>query len=208
MMKDINDLLNALNIDTLDDLITFLQGYYDNKGYEWLDEQIIGLRTDDVYTDYYTDWFVVIKGTTIIAITGTTKPGSLKAGKGGACVVEGQYKNLWYIGNTQWSGLPYLQQKSVISIYRDSSKLDHIDRNSPVETTANPLPGINFHSWINIGEVGKIYNVSEGCQCEEPQENSAAFAVIKTFDDQMNITYILIFVPDFISYCQNNQENS
>lgn len=196
-MKDINDFLQVILFEDTDYLTAGLKAYLEQMGYQWKEEQIIGFRMDDDYTDDYTDWFVIIKGDTVIAIPGSTKPGSYwrNLGKGGT-QKEGQTIGMWAKGNTAWSGLPYLQQIKPCTCYRDHSKLDHIDRDAPLDTGNFEN---NFHSWKGIGEDGKVYNVSEMCQVTEPEENAAAFELLKQFDDLNNINYTLIFTGAFLS---------
>lgn len=197
-MKTITDFLSETGFEDVDSLIAGLKVYFGSNSYDWNSkQQIIGFRTNDDYDDAYSDCFLILKDDAITCISGCTKRGKYWLDlKKGCTQKEGQIKGMWAVGNTPWSGDPYLQQVRECTVYRDESGLDHIDRDSPQETG---LFGINFHSWKGIGENPKVNNVSEGCQVMNEEEDKEAFAVIDTFEDKQNIDYTLIFTPNFIS---------
>ena len=194
-MKGITELLAELGFENQEDLLNGLKAYFEQQQYQWLDQQIIGFRMDDDYTDEFTDWIIALKTDEIIAVQASTKAGSYWLEKQAvATLKEGQYKGMWRIGTTSWSGDKYLQQVQPCEVYRDGSKLGHIDRDSEVQTG---LFGINEHSWRGFGEGNKVGNLSEGCQVCDELENDALWTIIKTFKG--DIDYTLIFKEAFLS---------
>jgi hypothetical protein len=195
-MKSLDDFLSENNIPDVDSLTAGLKAYYDSKGYTWNDNGIIGMRMSDTYTDEYSDYFILYANGTPIAISGSTKPGSYFLNlKQGGTMKEGQYLEMWQQGTTTWSGRRYLQQVRTCTFYRDYSQLGYIDRNSTVESG---LVGCNFHSWKNIGESQKVFNVSEMCQVQDEVENDAAFVQIDLMPIK-DYDYTLINIADFLN---------
>ena len=194
-MNGIDDLLPILGFENTSDLIAGLKAYFLQQQYVWKDEQIIGFRMDDTYTDTCSDWFVIMNGGNVVAVQGSTKPGSYWLNlKTGGTLKEGQIIGMWVVGKTDWSRLPYLQEVQPSTCYRDHSLLGTIDRAAP---QATGQWGCNFHSWANIGENQHVGNLSEMCMVTDPAENTAAFAVINTMTEPINFT--LIFTSAFLS---------
>jgi hypothetical protein len=193
-MKNIDDFLLENGIKDTDYLTAMLKAYFEAQEWNWNDTQIIGMRMTDDYDDEFSDWFIIYKDGIPIAVKGSTKPGAEKAGKGSFVLKEGQVKGMWRKGTTTWSGDDYLQQVQPCTGYVDNSGGASIDRDS---TTKTGLFGINFHSWKGIGESIHVYNVSEGCQVTDEEENKVAFEVINQIVG--DIDSVTIFTPNFLT---------
>lgn len=161
------------------------QKFADNN-YMWNQNyNLIGIRTDDVYTNKFTDIGVITIANDFICFPISTKPGIGKvlnpptvAGvKGVAVMKEGQYVDLYEYNGAWWSGMPFLLQKGSVIAYRDSDLNTTITRT--VEQSDNDLGyrfSLNFHSYQNASwkwnidilsylRADKTYsNLSEGCQ--------------------------------------------
>lgn len=141
--------------------INKLKETFKEKSYTWTNINLIAIRTDDVFTNSTTDWFLIVKETGLIAVPCTTKAGNywiynpITTGgiTGTANLVENQYKDTYqFITSSNWRSLwlqtPYFQQIKPVTVYRDNtrdSKLDRIQEHTG-------LFGINIHTggWNNI----------------------------------------------------------
>lgn len=157
--------------------------------YKWFNNSvnIIGERTNDIFTDFFTDYIHIAVNNQVHTFPASTKAGILyvknplsaygtnvKTGvyeniKGVAVLKEGQYRNCYQLVDNywQWLSYPYLYQVGAVDVYRDNTLDLEIDRDSPVHRGCF---GINIHRGSNPGILG--YNVgsfSAGCQViEEP----------------------------------------
>jgi hypothetical protein len=152
-------------------LIAKLQSIFTSKNYTWGANNLIGVRMDDIFTDQFTDIGIIVMGANLYAFPMSTKPGSYwlthadtGAANGCACVLEGQYHNMWQwhdvVGG--WSGEPYCQQIANTTVIRQKNKTAGMS----IDRTVTPISGIfgiNFHTWgtYNGPTVG---NLSAGCQ--------------------------------------------
>jgi hypothetical protein len=159
-------------------------------GYKFFNNSInmIGERTNDVFTDNFTDKLHVAHSGKIFTIPWTTKPGSyyvknpvtaygtnITTGaweniQGCATLREGQYRNVWqFVDNYwQWLSYPYFSQVAPVVVYRDNDRNNTMDRNAVQHVG---VFGINGHRMSNNGQAtGIIYTWSAGCQgAPEPE---------------------------------------
>lgn len=155
----------AINI-----FIDSLKSTYDRLGYKWsTDYNLVGYRTDNTYTDAFSDYLILQTKGTIMVWNFSTKPGRSSVmknialwvqGRNGVAVLkEGQYLKMWTIQSGWWSGRPFLFQTGTCDIYRDPNTDGLINR----EVIQSGLFGINGHTWIGFS-ANFVGNLSEGCQ--------------------------------------------
>ena len=188
--------------NALHELISKLKIYFTHKNYEWFDSMLIGIRTNDEYTNKFTDWGILINGEQVYIVPISTKPGAsyqknpvyIAKVHGCACLVPGQYKGMWKYSNSGWSGDPYLMQVAPVTIYRDSSMGNIIDKTK----TDTGLFGINFHSWKGFG-IDFVQNLSAGCQVMDEIYLLDIMPILQKLTGA--ITYTLI---DFSDFTANN----
>lgn len=199
-MTSTNDILPLLGFQDQDSFLAALQKYYTAKGYPYNDH-IVGIRTNNDYTDSFTDYIGVIGQDGVFLHSASTKPGSEKAGKGGAVLIPNYYPNLWTKGTTAWSGDPYLQQINPCVVKHDNSGGTSISEETPDE---KGLFGINLHSWKGFGEYAKVYNLSEGCQVLQEGEELDLFPHIEAILTEGNVDYCLIDFSDLQAFLNQN----
>lgn len=160
----------SLTTNAMNKAITKLREEYAKRAWFWrADFTITAIRTNNTYTDRFTDWIIVFYNNRIDAIPASTKPGVSSVMKnvqlwykglnGVAVLKEGQYIKTWSIQSAWWSGARFLYQVAAVTIYRDNNG-DLLVNENVTQTDAGF--GINWHSWA-----GWIYdyvgNLSEGC---------------------------------------------
>lgn len=154
--------------DAIKSLFEKLKYIFSDRSYVWSDNNLIGVRMSDVFTDEFTDYGIITISDTLYAYPISTKPGSRYLEKpenpdGCACLLEGQYPKMWEFKDVfgGWSGDPYCQQVNRCFIIRQKDKKvgDEIDR------SVKPILGnfgINYHSWKGFNGA-KVGNLSAGC---------------------------------------------
>ena len=189
-------------------------------GYKWFynSVNIIGERTNDTFTDLFTDNIHIAINKMVYTYPASTKAGlsyvmnpvtaygtNVKTGiyelkTGVAILKEGQYQNCYQLVDNywQWLSYPYLYQSQAVEVYRDNTRDDKIDRDSPVHSG---LFGINIHRGSNPGVRGlNIGSWSAGCQViQEPDLKSMLNTLrqdAKRFGNMF--TYTLIQSQDLV----------
>lgn len=183
---------------------------FEKEGLVWDSKfNFIGIRTNNEFTDMFTDWFVCFAYDTIFAVPSTTKSGKLG-------VVEGQ--NNWHKGingvlviapnqqidyllvnpndptetfpNKHWSGRCFLYQDKNFYYYRDNNNDSKVDYGKKHYGGAYEIGG-NVHTWTGFN-FGLIYNLSKGCQvCQEMYFDPIEDLWIK-FNKDKRITYTIL----------------
>lgn len=192
-------------------LVAKLKLIFTKKGYSWNNQNLIGVRTNDIFTDAFTDFGIIVIGETLVAFLISTKPGSKylehpENPKGTACLAEGNYPAMWQFHNQigGWTGDPFCQQISRCKVYRQVGKKkgDKIDK-STVEVG---LFGINFHTWKNFNSPN-VLNLSAGCQVmqeyvmtngkDDNQLDEVCEYLQKYWPFPNSISYTLLLSEDF-----------
>lgn len=149
--------------------INKLVNLFQQKQYRWNTTNLIAIRTNDIFTNSATDWFILVEGNSLIAVPCTTKAGRfwvynpITTGgiTGTANLVENQYRDTYrFVTSSNWRTLwlqtPYFHQIRPVTVYRDNTRDNKLDRIQ--EHTG--LFGINIHTggWNSI-----IDKWSAGC---------------------------------------------
>jgi len=197
--------LGNLSQAAINDFISKTSLIFASKGYEVSPYNLMAVRTNDTFTDTFSDWMVIFYPNNLIAVPCSTKPGSYYIAKpenkeGTAVVKEGQYKKVWkLVKNTGllsnfWTGSKYyLQQVAPITIFRDFNKDGKLDRVKEV----SGLFGIFCHSWKNFFGF-RVYNLSAGCQVLREDELICLQTYIEIMQrEQGLITYTLLSLQDY-----------
>jgi hypothetical protein len=174
------------------------------KKYVWNNNNLIGIRMSDVFTDEFTDYGIITIGSDIYAFPISTKPGSYflthpENKNGCACLKEGQWKNMWMFHDdvSGWTGDPYCRQISPVTVLRQAGKSvgDTIDRSKEDTDSLGSLNGINFHTWKNFNGA-RVYNLSAGCNVMQEGTEIEILPMLKQYFAGM-ITYTLLNKNDF-----------
>lgn len=148
-----------------------LKAVYTDKKHQWSDTlNILAIRVDNAFTDYATDWFIVVTPTNLYAMPCSTKAGRYwvqnpitYGGITGTAVLEcGQYMDAWQFKTannwrTLWLETPYFMQVLNVTVLRDGNRDNNVDLTMPRQTG---LFGINIHT---SGWTYFIWNWSAGC---------------------------------------------
>lgn len=162
-----------------------LRARFKSNMYSWDNINIVGFRTNNIFTNTFTDWICYVSDDNFIAVPGSTKAGNYYVKnpvtyggiKGTAVMIPGYYKNLWAFRTnsdwkTLWLGMPYMQQINDCSIYRDGNLDDNVNEDSAVQKGQF---GINHH---HAGIENIIYNWSAGCQIVQKNYYSDVLACV------------------------------
>jgi hypothetical protein len=179
-----------------------LKSVFASKNYVWSDNNLIGIRMSDEYTNEFTDIGVITEGGSLIAFPMSTKPGKSYLDKpensaiGCACLKEGQYIDMWLFHDVfgGWTGDPYMQQQKKCQVYREVNHKGFINRAASIDTG---VFGINFHSWKNFNG-NLIQNLSAGCQVMD--ENILVGELLPYLEKVFKgfpVTYTLLHKNDF-----------
>lgn len=142
-----------------------LKNEFHKLDYQWLDFQIIGVRSKTNIPNKFDDLIGLIENNTITWFTGTTNPGThwLKnlLNKAGAALLKpGQYLDTYKLDLHQGKYLALCQRKPV-TVYRDGDKDDIAEE---TKVTEIGLFGINIHR-ANPSAISSIIDRwSAGCQ--------------------------------------------
>ncbi|MFI5141857.1 MAG: hypothetical protein ACHQII_05830 [Bacteroidia bacterium] len=182
-------------------LIAKIQNIFEQKNYMWSTNNLIGVRTSDVYTNEFTDYGVIVADNKLIAYPKSTKPGLTYLNRpdnaaGCACLKEGQYIGMWNFVDVYggWTGDPYMQQVANCNVYREVNHGTSINRSATVNTG---VFGINFHTWKNFNG-NLVQNLSAGCQVMD--ENVLTGELLPYLQQSFKgapVTYTLLHIDDF-----------
>lgn len=189
-------------------------------GYKWFynSVNIIGERTSDTFTDLFTDSIHIAINNKVYTYPASTKAGlsyvmnpvtaygtNVKTGvyelkTGVAILKEGQYQNCYQLVDNywQWLSYPYLYQSQAVEVYRDNTKDDKIDRDSPVHSG---LFGINIHRGSNPGIRGwNVGSWSAGCQVIQEPDLKIILEILRQDAKRFGnmFTYTLIQTKDLV----------
>jgi len=143
---------------------------FKTHNYVWTENNIISIRTNDTFTDKFSDFAIVIhKGLCVSVLKWTTKPGKYWVSNpvtvggitGTGCMKEGQWMRSHKYEDTskkKWGKAGYFLQYSPIEIYRDGDKDNTLDKN--IITKAPTWYGFFLHA---MGKGFSIWNWSAGC---------------------------------------------
>lgn len=134
--------------------------------YDWLNFQLIGIRSKEDMPDAFDDLFILVKNNDLYYFSGTTNPGVYwlqnffnPSFGGTAVLVPGQYLNSWRPGLHHGTAA-FIQSKPVM-IYRDSDKDNKSERADKMSQIAS---SINIHR-ANSSAISTIIGKwSAGCQ--------------------------------------------
>jgi hypothetical protein len=182
-------------------LIAKIQNIFEQKNYTWDTNNLIGVRTNDVYTNEFTDYGVIIADNKLIAYPKSTKPGLTYLNHpdnaaGCACLKEGQYIGMWNFVDAYggWTGDPYMQQAANCNVYREVNHGAAINRSATVNTG---VFGINFHTWKNFNG-NLVQNLSAGCQVmDESVLTGELLPYLQQLFKGTPVTYTLLHIDDF-----------
>lgn len=145
-----------------------MKNFFQTKNYVWdtTRPNLIGIRTSDVYTNEYDDWFLVVTDNYLLAMPCTTKAGLPAVinpvnSKGTGTLVPKQYRRTYRYTTakdwkTLWLGNPYFMQVGLVAAYRDNNRNTIIDKNIIEEGYF----GMNIH----IAKGIRVWGWSAGCQ--------------------------------------------
>lgn len=193
--------LGPMSNAAIANLIAKLKNIFETKHYVWSTNNLIGVRTSDVYTDEFTDIGIIVEGDSLMAYPISTKPGMKyldhpENANGCACLKEGQYLNMWQFHDefNGWTGDPYMMQVSPCNVYREVNHGTSINRNAHVDTG---LFGVNYHSWKGFNSE-HVANLSAGCNVMN--ESVLVGEVLPHLEKSFKgtpTTYTLIHTDDF-----------
>lgn len=140
---------------------------------------IIFVRTNDQFTDFFTDKsYIAYRENGIEKVL--EQPCSTKAGlyyvnnpityqkvTGVAVIIPGQYQGVYELIDdyTTWLKYPFFKQIAPMSYWRDFDKDTTLDK---VQPQINKMFGTHYHRGSNIGATGRHnYNWSAGCIIQE-----------------------------------------
>lgn len=142
-----------------------LKNEFHKLGYQWLDFQIIGIRSNANIPNKFDDLIGLVENNTITWFTGTTNPGThwlknLLNKAGTALLKPGQYLDTYKLDLHQGKYLALCQRKPV-TVYRDGDKDDIAEE---TKVTQTGLFGINIHR-ANPSVLSQLIDkYSAGCQ--------------------------------------------
>lgn len=180
------------------ELVDRLKEYFKKKKWRWNQLNAIGLRTDDIYTNQFTDYLLLVTNNEIIPFPFSTKPGiqavykNAKAtilGKQGVlCLKEDEnYEDIYKFQGAWWSGKPFLWQcKGGMKGYRDNDYDNVIDKHTIHIDTDNAQFKANMHSWAGwfshlvsyVNNIGQKISLSEGCMVMQVQFWDKAYMIM------------------------------
>lgn len=165
----IDGIIGTKSIAEMKKAISTLKGIYKEKTYTWTNMNLLAIRTNSVFNNVTSDWFLIVKDSGLIAVPCSTKAGNfwvynpITTGgiTGTATLKEGQYKDTYqFISSSNWRNLwlqtPYFHQIKPVTVYRDNTRDNKVDKIQ--EHTG--LFGINIHTagWNNL-----VNRWSAGC---------------------------------------------
>lgn len=197
-----NGVSGANTITAETNLLNKIKSIFAAKGYTWSENNLIGIRMSDEYTNDFSDYGIIIERDKLIAFYMSTKPGKFYLDKpenasiGCACLKEGQYIDMWLFHDVfgGWTGDPYMQQQKNCQVYRELNHGTSINRAARIDTG---VFGINFHTWKNFNG-NLVQNLSAGCQVMD--ENilvGELLPYLKRLFENKPVTYTLIHKTDF-----------
>ena len=182
----------------------------------------IGIRTSDIITNLFDDWFVFTIGEELYALPATTKsgiPGIMKyynrwskGYRGFGTIQENQQidyllitpkKDAW----SNWTGgCGFLYQVAKFNVYRDENIDNKIDKNNVMLSEGD---GFNIHTWVNyisnknyakllntksksMGITTPVANISEGCNCTTYDYWIWLFPILQKYSINSTVKYNLL----------------
>ena len=194
----------------IQEAIIKLRKKFEKEGLTW-DENFnfIGIRTNNEFTDMFTDWFVCFAYDTIIAVPASTKSGLIGVAEGqdnwhggiNGVLVIAPNQTIDYLlvnpndpnetfPNKRWSGRSFLYQDKAFYYYRDNNGDRIVDYGKKYFGGAWIIGG-NIHTWKGY-EWDLLTNLSKGCQvCKESDFNHIEALWLK-FHENKRIKYHLL----------------
>ena len=176
---------------TLPSLLTTtnLKSFLESSGYKFFDGNkklnlnIVGVRRDNVETNKFDDFIVVIYKDNNLKQVCKVYPATTDPGKhwlenpinpkGTAVLIPGQYRSTWRLGRHQDKYEALVQWKKVM-VWRDSNRDDIIDYES-FNTINEGYFGINIHRSNPYTESYLVNKWSAGCQVFQNIEDYKEF---------------------------------
>jgi hypothetical protein len=146
--------------------LTELRDKLHSYGYEWLNFQLIAIRSAEDKFDEFDDKLYLVWGTNLYSYSCTTNPGSYYLitkflnPDGTAVLKPGQYKDSWQRGLHR--GSEALIQAKPVTVWRDNNR----DQKSGGWGLSydTGMFGIDVHNCYGLNyKVQKIFNWSAGC---------------------------------------------